>query len=759
MASLSAYYPLPVVAGTTAGTYAEGDDSRIVGALPSSTAGGGSVLASGSTTSRTLSQRFGEVFHVDDYGAVGDGKYIPTTSITSGSATLTAGYAAFSSLDVGKTIIVDGAGASGANLETTILSFTSSTQIVLAVNASTTVTNKPTSLGTDDRAAIQAAVNAAVAANGGTINFTGGKTYFINSVTNRTDPVGFPFPTFGFAVGSGNTTSGFGSPTLRLMFQGNNATIVMTKGPPTNGSSICYICCRFSYIGFENLKFIRSRYYITGVGAQASGVSFWAYDDTNTHDQVYFNNCQFINCHHSIAFHAVRRVNFLAVRGKLKKVDITNCTFDHPYGAGRPANYDTSNGWSGALVINGDTWIDVANFENCYADGMNGGVLPIENFDTMHGFLFPMPLKTNVRNCYFKHMSVECIKASDGENAQTGITLNGPFTQPAVGQTMARTVVSNGENLQTMTVGGIYSFVDDNYFAGRIGIYRLESKAGGGDYTFLAGDVLTFTRLSSDLYDMPSARDLATAAGNVIPIDMATLDRMSLQVSGCVFDASEKITYQLASPATGGNPWMSPSILCDYKLIVTNNIFIGGVYNVYCGSTAANHKQTVITGNTFYSYSINNLQSQGVGQFIEMRKSNVIISNNSFVIKESRAATAAIGVGGHEIVISNNLIIVQQPSSFGADGVDQSEPIFILERNGGPWRVIGQNNCLRDMGHYVFANHTPHVGSFYGNILSTIGRNDGGTVSTFRTGKPFRSANGQTWHINITNDGEVEVFQ
>jgi hypothetical protein len=27
MASLSAYYPLPVVAGTTAGTYAEGDDA------------------------------------------------------------------------------------------------------------------------------------------------------------------------------------------------------------------------------------------------------------------------------------------------------------------------------------------------------------------------------------------------------------------------------------------------------------------------------------------------------------------------------------------------------------------------------------------------------------------------------------------------------------------------------------------------------------------------------------------------------------
>jgi hypothetical protein len=32
MAFLSSFYPQPVVAGTTAGTYAEGNDSRIVGA-------------------------------------------------------------------------------------------------------------------------------------------------------------------------------------------------------------------------------------------------------------------------------------------------------------------------------------------------------------------------------------------------------------------------------------------------------------------------------------------------------------------------------------------------------------------------------------------------------------------------------------------------------------------------------------------------------------------------------------------------------
>ena len=72
MASLSAYYPLPVVAGTTAGTYAEGNDSRIEGAVQESGLSDAEVLASGSSEERSLATRFGEVFHVDDYGAKGD---------------------------------------------------------------------------------------------------------------------------------------------------------------------------------------------------------------------------------------------------------------------------------------------------------------------------------------------------------------------------------------------------------------------------------------------------------------------------------------------------------------------------------------------------------------------------------------------------------------------------------------------------------------------------------------------------------------
>jgi hypothetical protein len=67
MAFLSSFYPQPVVAGTTAGTYAEGDDSRI------SQLGAGSTVSIPYTTSenaRSISERFSDQFvNVLDFGA------------------------------------------------------------------------------------------------------------------------------------------------------------------------------------------------------------------------------------------------------------------------------------------------------------------------------------------------------------------------------------------------------------------------------------------------------------------------------------------------------------------------------------------------------------------------------------------------------------------------------------------------------------------------------------------------------------------
>lgn len=59
--------------------------------------------------------------------------------MNSGFGTLTSATGSFSSGDVGKVIVVAGAGVAGANLSTTISGYTSPTQVTLAASASTTV--------------------------------------------------------------------------------------------------------------------------------------------------------------------------------------------------------------------------------------------------------------------------------------------------------------------------------------------------------------------------------------------------------------------------------------------------------------------------------------------------------------------------------------------------------------------------------------------------------------------------------------------
>jgi len=119
---------------------------------------------------RSAQAKVRETVSVKDFGAVGDTKVITgATSISSGSAALTLAGAGFTSGDVGKKIYVPGAGAAGVTLSTTILSYTSATQVTLNANASTTLSavSKQVTFGTDDTAAIQAAITSL--SNGGRV--------------------------------------------------------------------------------------------------------------------------------------------------------------------------------------------------------------------------------------------------------------------------------------------------------------------------------------------------------------------------------------------------------------------------------------------------------------------------------------------------------------------------------------------------------------------------------------------------------------
>lgn len=117
------------------------------------------------TRNDSISQRTNVLYH----GATGDGIYDTTISISSSSQTVTATNSIFASTDVGKVIVIVGAGTSSRDLVGTITAYTSATQVTISAAASTTVSNAPTLFGTDQTTHIQAAINACYAGGGGTV--------------------------------------------------------------------------------------------------------------------------------------------------------------------------------------------------------------------------------------------------------------------------------------------------------------------------------------------------------------------------------------------------------------------------------------------------------------------------------------------------------------------------------------------------------------------------------------------------------------
>lgn len=159
-----------------------------------------------------------------NYAAVSDG------AMGSGSTTLTSATASFTSADVGKYIAVGGAAAAGANLFTTIASFTNSTTVVLsAANASGgAISGKFVEYGNDDTTAINSAITAA-AATGGTVYIPGGKSCLVsrlnmagitNSFEMRGDGVNvsrlFPLQVASYGTATGHMIDMTGSAFIRL---------------------------------------------------------------------------------------------------------------------------------------------------------------------------------------------------------------------------------------------------------------------------------------------------------------------------------------------------------------------------------------------------------------------------------------------------------------------------------------------------------------------------------------------------------------
>lgn len=109
-----------------------------------------------------------QVYDVRDYGARAGCLGLTNVVTTIGSTTLNCASAAFTSADVGKNIEVVNGVSAGVNLATTIDAWVSATQITLHDAAGAAVTNQAY-YGHDDTSSFQAAHDAALLVDGGTV--------------------------------------------------------------------------------------------------------------------------------------------------------------------------------------------------------------------------------------------------------------------------------------------------------------------------------------------------------------------------------------------------------------------------------------------------------------------------------------------------------------------------------------------------------------------------------------------------------------
>ena len=264
---------------------------------------------------------------VKDFGAKCDTRQIyATVTITAGSQSLAAIGAAFVPADVGKTIIIPGAGAGGAGHRAIITSIVDATHVTLSVAALATLTAIPNTFltyGTDDTTAVQNIVNYFVA-TGGNIGLSG-RILITAPIVIDCSADTMVWLTQGTSLnfsggGSGNTTIihsacfngpaldfrghlSAGSPSSKQNWQGFNLASAIYGTPNTTGIKAADMALSvFTDImisGFANAitatDMLSSSFYFCMFGYNTQGFTA-SYSNLSRPNAISFFSCNFGSC-------------------------------------------------------------------------------------------------------------------------------------------------------------------------------------------------------------------------------------------------------------------------------------------------------------------------------------------------------------------------------------------------------------------------------------------------------------------------------
>jgi hypothetical protein len=592
---------------------------------------------------------------------------------------------------------------------------------------------------TDDTAAIQAAINAAVLAGGGAIHFRGGQTYFCATRTNPT---------------VGRTTLGKhlhvigGTSNLRLRFVGNGA-VLYSPTYNTSGTDLIHVYSRFHTLEFVDLTFERAPHTKTAGGAATTGVRIIPIDREPV-DRITFIRCDFVDCHMAIVAEGwIASHNMVSgMFRRCRKFECLNCSFLYPRGA----SYSTRPDGTPDVAVQLTHWINHATFDGVHFDGCVGGVFPAGVGGAKDGFLLPAAKHTHVSNSYFTNYQFEGFKINvDVEATQLTVRAS-PFTQPAVGDNVVVTLHSSTNASDYLTPGKIYAaYSHARYNVGIVGYYLMISSSSP---VFSPGVTVTLQRVSKANYDAgigPELADGATASDTLGFIDIAENDGSSSFVNNTFHNTPLRTSGgSLPEP----HHWAAPCILTGLPAIITGNRFYGGeraiVFDRY---TFTNNRPSIVDGNWFYVYSPHAEQPTSAPVVANIHQPNCRFSNNQIFVQHPKDIVYALFVSNHNVVISGNSMVVLETATV-------AQPTRFLNFNnndGTPWGVVVEGNFFDNVDNYAnAATSIQYVGPFFGSLNSTVATT-GGSDHPIKIRITHRSPNGSLKLLKVSDGGTLTV--